>query len=322
MIDIENITSERQFKSSTSYDKETFQALLDDFASMYKEKKGKSYEDYILENLTEDETPILKTLKEVLFFVLFQKKNDLTWDCLGVVFDMSGSRAHIYFNNFHSLLELTLEKEGVMPRREFEDVADFEAFTEGEDELLLDGFEKPIERSADNEIQKKNFSGKKKTHGDNALLMSNKKRRIFYISKLYQGSEVDYGIMKKEFKPGEKWFRNKKLAIDLGFIGIEKDYEIKEVMIGYKKPRKSIENPNPQLTKKQKEWNKKVSKVRIYVEHAIGGIKIFRMLKNRCRLKSEELKNRIVGVAAGLWNYKLRFKENKKKQLKLCNCKA
>jgi hypothetical protein len=207
-----------------------------------------------------------------------------------------------------------------MPRRKFEDVTDFEEFTKGEDELLIDGFEKPIERPANNEIQKKSFSGKKRTHSDNALLMTNKKKRIFYVSKLYQGSEVDYGIMKKEFEPEKKWFKNKRLAVDLGFIGIKKDYEIKDAMIGYKRPKKSKEEANPQLTKEQKEWNKKVSQVRIYVEHAIGGIKIFRMLKNRCRLKKEELKNKIVGVAAGLWNYKLKFKEKKAKQSELSNC--
>jgi hypothetical protein len=110
MINIRNITNERQFKSSTGFDKETFQALLGDFTSIYKEKKGKSYEDYILENLRENEISKFKTLEEILFFVLFQKKNDLIWDCLGVVFDMSGSRAHFYFNEYLHLLEEALEK--------------------------------------------------------------------------------------------------------------------------------------------------------------------------------------------------------------------
>ncbi|HFC00038.1 MAG TPA: DDE endonuclease, partial [Phaeodactylibacter sp.] len=41
----------------------------------------------------------------------------------------------------------------------------------------------------------------------------------------------------------------------------------------------------PKLTEEQKEWNKKVSRERIFVEHAIGRLKKFRILKNRCRLK-------------------------------------
>lgn len=202
-----------------------------------------------------------------------------------------------------------------MPRQSFKDVSDFEDFMKDEEEILIDGFEKPIERSSNYETQKKNFSGKKHTHTDIALLISNKQRYIYYVSNLYEGSAVDYGIMKKEFSPEKKWFRNKKVVVDLGFIGIDKDYKIKELMIGNKKPRKSNNNPNPKLTKKEKEClprnlggNKIVSKNRIYVEHAIGGMKIFRMLKNKCRLKLKELKNRIVRVAAGLWNYKLKFR--------------
>lgn len=305
---LESITSDRQFKSTTGFDKAAFKALLEDFAEAYKEEKGKSYEDYILENLTVEETPKLKTLEDVLFFVLYQKKNDLIWDCFGFTFKMSGARAHELFNRYHLLLEYTLEKKKVMPRRKFNDVADFEEVMKDEEEILIDGFEKPIERSSNYEIQKKNFSGKQHTHTDSGLVMSNRQRYIHYLSELYEGSEVDYGIMKKEFCPGEKWFRKKKVVVDLGFVGIDKDYEIKELMIGNKKPRKSKNNPNPKLTEKEKEWNKIVSKNRIYVEHAIGGMKIFRMLKNKCRLKSKELKNRIVGVAAGLWNYKLKFK--------------
>ena len=68
------------------------------------------------------------------------------------------------------------------------------------------------------------------------------------------------------------------------YLGIKKDYDIKEVMIGYKKPKKSKSNPNPKLTKEQKDClprnlggNKQVSRERIYVEHAIGGMKIFRI---------------------------------------------
>jgi hypothetical protein len=87
----------------------------------------------------------------------------------------------------------------------------------------------------------------------------------------------------------------------LGFVGIEKIYiTIKELVIGEKKKRKSKSNPISKLTEDQKERNKEVSKERIFIEHAIGGMKIYRILKNRCRLKNMELKDRILGVCAGL----------------------
>lgn len=197
-----------------------------------------------------------------------------------------------------------------MPKRSFEAEEEFEQTVKNATELLIDGFENDKERAKDYERQNADYSGKKKRHTDIGMCISDRHRYIYYVSNYYAGSETDYGIFKKEFTPEKNWFKNQRIIVDLGFTGIDKDYEIKELFIGHKKPRKSKENPNPKLTDLEKQWNKFVSKKRIYVEHAIGGMKIFRILKNKCRLKSKELKNRILGVAAGLWNYKLLFKRS------------
>ena len=137
------------------------------------------------------------------------------------------------------------------------------------------------------------------------MLLSDKATWIYYVSNLYDGSNVDFGILKKEFPVGKGWFKKCRVLVDLGFVGIDKLYEIKELVIGKKKPRKSKNNPEPELTDEQKEKNKKVSRERIFVEHAIGKMKKFRILKNRCRLKCQVLKNKILGICAGLWNYHL-----------------
>ena len=192
-----------------------------------------------------------------------------------------------------------------MPKRKFENIDEFEEHIKEAKEIIIDGTENPIERPKGNDNQKVKYSGKKSTHTDIALVMSDKKKQIYYVSKLYDGSNVDFGLLKNEFPPEYDWFRNVKLLVDLGFVGIEKIYNIKELIIGEKKKSKSKSNPNSRLTDEQKELNKKVSKERIFVEHAIGGIKIYRILKNRCRLKTPELKDRIIGVCAGLWNYHL-----------------
>lgn len=137
------------------------------------------------------------------------------------------------------------------------------------------------------------------------MILSNKKRKIFYVSYLYEGKSNDMGIFKKEFAPSEKWFENLRVIFDLGFTGVDKIYEFKELLIGHKRPKKSKKNPNPKLTPEQKEKNKQVSKERIYVEHAIGGMKRYRILKNKGRAKSYELKNQVIANCAALWNYKL-----------------
>ena len=104
------IANKRQFKSTTGYDKATFTALLTDFTLEYKVQNGESYEDYLSKILLPGESAKLETLERILFFLLFQKKNDMLWDCLGFVFKMSGATAHDYYTKYLLLLEVTLEK--------------------------------------------------------------------------------------------------------------------------------------------------------------------------------------------------------------------
>ncbi len=196
-----------------------------------------------------------------------------------------------------------------MPKREFEGVDDFREHVSGAEEIIFDGFENLTERPKGHENQKVKYSGKKSTHTDIALLASNKKTWIFYVSCLYNGSNVDMGILKKEFPPGKGWFSGLRVLFDLGFIGVEKLYEFGELVIGEKKKRKSKKNPEPKLTDEQKGKNRGVSKERIFVEHAIGRLKKFRILKNRCRIKCQKLKNQIIGICAGLSNYQLALKD-------------
>ena len=195
------------------------------------------------------------------------------------------------------------------PSRGFKTVEEFEKKTKDAEELLIDGFENPIERKKNYDAQKADYSGKQHCHTDIGLCMSDKDTFIYYISELYPGSNVDYAILKQEFPPEQPWFSTKVIKVDLGFTGIKKDYVAKKFVIGYKKPKSSKNNPNAQLTKEQKAHNTQVAKERIYVEHAIGGMKHFRILRNECRLKNIKLKNKIVGLAAALWNFRVRFRQ-------------
>jgi hypothetical protein len=110
-----SITTDRQFRDTTSYSKPDFLALLEDYELTYEELRGQSYEDYIKESVTE--VPKLSTLGDALFFVLFQMKNDLVFGSLGAVFGMSGASALNNFKSFSKLLESTLEKKSAAEKR-------------------------------------------------------------------------------------------------------------------------------------------------------------------------------------------------------------
>lgn len=97
------------------------------------------------------------------------------------------------------------------------------------------------------------------------------------------------------------WFSTFENWVDLGYLGIEKDYKGK-IKIPHKKPRKSKNNPVPKLTDEQKRENQEMSKTRIFVENAIGGIKRYFILVHKFRNKRKNFEDDVIAISAGLWN--------------------
>ena len=110
--------------------------------------------------------------------------------------------------------------------------------------------------------------------------------------------------MKEEFPPEINWCEQLKTWVDLGYKGIKKDY-VGAVEIPHKKPRKSSKNPSPELTAEQRQENQSKSRVRIYVENAIAGIKRYHILVNKFRNKKEQFDDDVFVIAAGPWNLRI-----------------
>ena len=112
--------------------------------------------------------------------------------------------------------------------------------------------------------------------------------------------------MTNVFDPTQPWFNGFTLRADLGFLGAPKDYsQGSAILIPHKKPRKSKNDPTPSLTTSQKKANQEFSRIRVLVEHAIGGMKHFNCLTHRIRNHSIDLIDQFFGLSAGLWNFKL-----------------
>lgn len=128
--------------------------------------------------------------------------------------------------------------------------------------------------------------------------MTNAQKRIKFLSKAYCGSCHDYAVLKTEL-PAESslWFDAHHLHVDLGFLGIAKDYQAEKVSIPFKKSK------NKSLTDEQKISNKQMSSIRVKVEHSIGGFKRYRFLSDRLRCRDIHLYNLVAEICAGLWNY-------------------
>jgi hypothetical protein len=100
-------------------------------------------------------------------------------------------------------------------------------------------------------------------------------------------------------------FISKKVCVDLGYLGIQKDYKLGSVEIPYKRPRKSKNNPDPSLSSEQKLYNQTVSRKRVCVENSIAGMKRYQILSVKYRGKSIEKFDSVIELCAGLWNYKV-----------------
>lgn len=132
-------------------------------------------------------------------------------------------------------------------------------------------------------------------------------KAVLFVGNTVLGAKHDYKMLKEEFPCSQSWFVKTSVWIDLGYIGFAKDYECEGLKIPFKKPYKTKNNPNPQLTQEQKEYNRKVSKTRVIVENAIGGIKRYNILVQKFRNKSEQLRDKAIFIAAGLWNFSIKF---------------
>lgn len=134
---------------------------------------------------------------------------------------------------------------------------------------------------------------------------------IIFLGLTTAGAIHDYFLLKEElrwYEEQDTWFDLIELFVDLGYLGIEKDFTIGKIQIPIKKPKKSKNNPNPELTDEQKEHNKTVSKTRVRIEHAIGSMKVFNLMAHIYRNHKQGFEDLSAGICAAIHNLKIKVK--------------
>jgi hypothetical protein len=130
---------------------------------------------------------------------------------------------------------------------------------------------------------------------------------IIFLGRTFSGHHHDYSMLKQELSPEVDWFTDLQVFVDLGYLGMQADYRGDQIEVPHKKPRKSKKPPNPQLSEEQKAANKTLSQVRIFVEHAIGGMKRYNILVYGFRNRKAHFEDEVIGICAGLWNLVLSY---------------
>jgi ribosomal protein L44E len=204
-----------------------------------------------------------------------------TYDLAGLIFGVDKAQINRWVNSLRVILEKALGKAMVLPERQIKSMKEFiERFPDVK-ELIIDGTERPISRPKDKQKQKECYSGKKKRHTRKNIIAVSRKKEILFVSPSVGGREHDYPTLKKS-KFLESIPKEVETYCDLGFKGIEKAYSLK-INIPIRKPR------TRELTKEEREYNKKVSGYRVKVENAIAGVKRLRVITDVSRMRDEKL---------------------------------
>ena len=294
------LKNDRLMRALTGLNAREFTNLLPDFEKQWTTFRQKQYDS----TLHRERKPgggrkgFVKTTPEKLFFILFYYKCYPTYDVLSFLYDCNRSNACRRQQRMSTLLEATLKRKLVLPKRQLRNIDDFfKAFPEAK-EVFIDGTERPMQRPQAPKQQKANYSGKKKRHTKKNLIISTRKRYVGFLSKTAEGKEHDMTILKAQAPP-RAIPKKVKTHADLGFKGIEKQYPDHSFSMPLRKPRMR------DLTETQKNRNKKKSSVRVLVEHAIGGIKRLRIVSDVFRNKKVGFDDQAMLISCGLWNYHL-----------------
>ena len=87
------------------------------------------------------------------------------------------------------------------------------------------------------------------------------------------------------------------IAVDLGFLGLQKEYD--NIEMPHKKPRGGA------LSEVEKQENREKSSRRVRCENAFAGVKRYGVVSDVYRNRVSEFDDRSMLTATGLWNFYL-----------------
>jgi hypothetical protein len=162
-------------------------------------------------------------------------------------------------------------------------------------ESLIDGTERPIRRPKDSQRRREDYSGKRKRHTrKNIVITDRSSGKVVGLGPTHAGSRHDKACVDDD---GYVFPEGSTLYKDTGFQGYEPDgvrtHQPK------KKPR------GKELTPEERESNRLISRVRVKVEHSIGGVKIFRIVADTFRNIRAGFVDLVMETACGLFNLRL-----------------
>jgi hypothetical protein len=235
-------------------------------------------------------------LEDKLVFILFYFKFYPVQVVQGYFFGLGQPQANEWIHRLTPLLNQALGYECQLPARKTRDIRQVLAACPGL-AFIIDGTERPIRRPKDKEKQRTHYSGKKKRHTVKNNVISDKRtRKIKALSPTCTGKTHDKKLADEHaviFPPGSKLWK------DTGFQGYEPDHV--QTFQPQKKPKGGV------LTPSEKASNTVISSQRIGVEHSIGGVKVYHIVRDVFRNIRVGFDDLVMETACGLHNLRLDY---------------
>jgi hypothetical protein len=290
------LNSQRSMKALTGLSREEFEALVLEF--------GKVLHAY-LESRPNRQRKIgagqkghLPTIQDKLFFILFYVKTYPTFDVLSAFCGKSRGRCCTAVHLYLEILEKTLGHQVQLPEGKITSIQEFQKKFPDVKDVFVDGTERPIQKPKSQKRNGRHYSGKKKRHTRKNVVVTDENKRILMITPTKPGRRHDKNCADRSHLINTIP-QDVGLWADSAFCGMQHLH--KNTVIS-KRGRK-----NKPLTAEEKQENRVISSLRICVEHAIGGIKRYRATTDVLRNKIGRFDDRVIRVAAGLWNHHLLF---------------
>jgi hypothetical protein len=217
--------------------------------------------------------PKLSVEDQILLTIIYLRHNP-TFQMLEIQFEISESTAHYTFNYWQSILEKALPPSLLEQVKKHPSEEEWIQEILSSMELTVDSWESSRERPTEYQEQKNCYSGKKKNHTyKNQAIILPKGEDIVDVVVGELGPKSDISIWREQ---KDKFKSLQKFRGDKAYVGEA------QIQRPHKKPASG------KLTEKQKAENKESAKKRIYVEHIIRVIKIFKLAQERFRLNSQK----------------------------------
>lgn len=160
-----------------------------------------------------------------------------------------------------------------------------------------DGTERPIHRPNDPEEQQDHYSGKQKCHTVKNLLIIDETCHIYFLSDTCEGTAHDHSLAELAGYPLPY---GSGLDQDLGVQGFPLEG------ITSVPPKKTPRGG--ELTAREKATKRSISSISVRIEHAMGGVKRYRMVRDKMRLLKGGIRGTIMETCCGLHNFRLRYR--------------